>query len=475
LGSARRSLLTPAALALALACAGGGSSAPGSRGKVTVLMTESDEVRVGRRDSAAVAAQLGLLGDAALDAYVGGIGRKLLRGLPARSFDYQFRIVDQVEPNAFALPGGYIFVSRGLLLLANNEDELACVIGHEITHAARHHAAAQAAGQGVALSPWGASQNAAYSRDMERTADEGGQILCAAAGYDPSALASFLTTLDQAERLRAGYSRTPGFFDSHPGSQERAAAAAMRARELRWSRDASLGDARAALLRHLEGLAVGQRPEAGVFEGSRFLQPVMDFEIRFPPGWITSNTNLAVGASSPHGDGVVYLMGDPPTASGKEAADAWLAKAQREKQRLEVQESVPVKVGRMDAWRLRVVASGAGGSITSYVTFVPYGPSTFRITGAAPSTRADDVLGTTLGTARSFAPLSDEDRRGIRSSRLRVVTARPGEDLAALGQRAGNDWDPTTTAVYNGIFSDHRFAGGELVKVSLAQPYAPRG
>jgi predicted Zn-dependent protease len=116
------------------------------------------------------------------------------------------------------------------LLLANNEDELACVIGHEITHAARHHAAAQAAGQGVALSPWGASQNAAYSRDMERTADEGGQILCAAAGYDPSALASFLTTLDQAERLRAGYSRTPGFFDSHPGSQERAAAAATRAR-----------------------------------------------------------------------------------------------------------------------------------------------------------------------------------------------------------------------------------------------------
>jgi predicted Zn-dependent protease len=459
-------------LVLALACAGGGSSAPGSPRKVTVLMTESDEVRVGRQGAAEVAAQMGLLGDAALDAYVDGIGRKLLRGLPARGFDYQFKVVDQVEPNAFTLPGGFIFITRGLLLLTNSEDELACVIGHEITHAARHHAAAQQ-GEGPAISPWGAARNAAYDRGMERTADEGGQILCAAAGYDPKALASFLTTLGQAERLRAGYSRNPGFFDTHPGSQERAAAASVRASELRWTRSPSLGDPRAALLHHLDGLAVGERPEAGVFEGSVFLQPAMDFQIRFPPGWATANANLAVGAISPSRDAVVYLMGDPPTATGKEGADAWLAKMKEQGQHIEVKESVPVKVGHMDAWRLRVVVSSGGGWVTSYVTFIPYGPSTFRITGAAPSVRADDVLGTTLGTARSFAPLSDDQRRSIRSTRLRVATARPGEDLVALGHRSGNDWDPTTTAVYNGLFSDHRFAGGELVKISISEPYAP--
>jgi len=459
-----------AALALAVACAGGGGS--GQPGKVTVLMTDTDEARAGREGASAVAAQMGLLGDAALDAYVAGIGQKLLRGLPYRAFDYQFRVVDQVEPNAFALPGGYIFVSRGLLLLANDEDELACVLGHEITHVARHHAAAQQ-GQGPVISPWGAALNSAYDRDMERTADQGGQILCAAAGYDPASLSTFLITLMQSERLRAGYSRTPGFFDSHPGSQQRAAETAMRARELRWKRDPGLGDPRAALLRHLEGVAVGQRPETGVFEGSRFLHPALDFQIRFPSGWITANTNLAVGASSPQRDGVVYLMGDPPTATGQEAAEAWLAKAKQEKQRVEVKESVPVKVGRMDAWRLRVVMSSGGGSITSYMTFIPYGPNTFRITGAAPSMRADDTLGTTLSTARSFAPLSDEDRRSIRSTHLHVVTARSGEDLVALGQRTGNAWDPTTTAVYNGVFSDHRFAGGELVKIALAEPYAP--
>ena len=460
-----------AAVALGVACAGGGSS---RSGKVTVLATESDEAHAGQQGAAEVAAQMGLLGDPALDAYVGEIGRKLLRGLPYRGFDYQFRVVDQVEPNAFALPGGYIFVSRGLLLLANDEDELACVIGHEITHVARHHAAAQQ-GQGPVLSPWGAAMNSAYDRGMERTADQGGQILCAAAGYDPSALSRFLTTLLQSERLRAGYSRAPGFFDSHPGSQERAAEAAVRASELRWKRDPALGDPRAALLRRLEGVAVGQRPETGVFEGSRFLHPALGFQIRFPTGWITSNTNLAVGASSPRRDGVVYLTGEPPTATGQEAAEAWLARAKQEKQRIEVQQSGPVKVGYMDAWRLRVVTSSGGSSITSYLTFIPYGPSTFRITGAAPTMRADDTLGSTLSTARSFAPLSDEDRRGIRSTRLHVVSARAGEDLVALGQRTGNAWDPTTTAVYNGIFSDHRFQGGELVKIALATPYAPPG
>jgi len=445
--------------------------APAARADKTVLLdTADDDKKAGNEAAKGVDEQIGLLKDKALDDYVQGIGDKLLRAIPNRQFEFHFHVVDQVEANAFALPGGHIFVSRGLLALANDEDELACVIGHEITHAARHHAMAQQ-GAGPAISPWGAARNAAYDRGMERTADEGGQILCAAAGYDPNALAIFLTTLGQAERLRAGYSRNPGFFDTHPGSQERAAAASVRASELRWTRNPS--DTRASLLRHLDGLAVGERPEAGVFEGSLFLQPAMDFQIRFPPGWATTNTNLAVGATSPSRDAVVYLMGDPPTATGKDGADAWLAKMKEQGQHVEVKESVPVKVGRMDAWRLKVgMNMGGGGWVTSYVTFIPYGPSTFRITGVSPSI-SGDALATTLGTARSFAPLSDDERRSIRSTRLRVATARPGEDLAALGRRTGNDWDPTTTAVYNGLFSDHRFAGGELVKIAISEPYAP--
>ena len=452
------------------------SSPPKAKGppKRTVLMTEFDDARVGKEASQDVVAQLGLLSDPQLDAYVQGIGRKLLRGVSTRGFDYQFKVVDQAEPNAFTLPGGYIFMSRGLLALANSEDELACVIGHEITHAAHRHAAAQQAvgsGGNPLTLPWvRAAQLASYGRDMERDADQGGQILCAAAGYDPAAMSTFLTALLQAERLETGGSRSPSFYDSHPGTQERVASTAVRAREIRSKRDESLGNTRAALLQHLDGLPVGQRPETGVFIGDRFVHPDLGFQLRFPPGWAHTNTNQMVGATSPRGDAVVFLAGAPPADSAQAAAEAWLAK-EREEQPIETLEAGPVKIGGVDAWRLRVSVSARGGSLSATVVFIPFAGATYVITAFAPSFAASQHAGAFQSTVRSFGPITDEERRSIRSTHLRVVKANQGEDIASLDRRTTNAWDLETTAVYNGIFAIHRFSGGELVKITREEPY----
>jgi predicted Zn-dependent protease len=309
------SILACAAALVFAACSSGPKSRDQEK-KRTILLTEYDDARAGAEASRAVAAEIGILDDPELDAYVSEIGRKLLRGVPRRSFHYQFSVVDQFEPNAFALPGGYIFISRGLLALANSEDELANVVGHEITHAALRHAAAQQAvaqGGGPLSMGWVRAANlAAYGRDMERTADRGGQMLAAAAGYNPMGMSTFLGSLGQMERLLIGHTRLPTFFDTHPGSRERAGANAARAQEIRWKRDPALGDTRLSYLHHIDGLALEQRPEGGVFEGDRFLHPDLDFQIRFPHGWRTSNTNRAVGAVSPHGDAVVFLAADLP-------------------------------------------------------------------------------------------------------------------------------------------------------------------
>jgi predicted Zn-dependent protease len=462
----------------AAACAGGGAPHASDRGARTVLMTEHDDVRAGTEASADVRAQIGLFDDPALTAYVQGIGAKLVRGLPVRSFAYQFAIVDQVEPNAFALPGGYVFVSRGLLLLANDEDELACVIGHEITHVANRHAAQQQAlarsGSPLTM-PWTrAAQMASYSRDMERNADEGGQVLCAAAGYDPAAMASMLRTLTLAERLRAGVSRTPGWFDTHPGEQERASIASVRARELRWRRDPALGDPRQALLRRLDGMPAGQRPEAGVFVGDWFLHPELDFQVLFPHGWRQQNSAGLVGAMAPERDAVVQVTGQPPADSPQAAADAWLAMMEKT-QKLDVEESKRVQVAAGDAWRLGVRGATAGGSLRASVTFVPHAGATYLITGMAPSMRGGAYEGRFLSTARSFGPLAPERRAALRVERVRIATARPGETLAALSQRTGNAWDLQTTAVSNALFTDHRFAGGEWVKVTDEERVVERG
>jgi predicted Zn-dependent protease len=463
--------LCSGALAVALGCAGSPKEKPGKR---TVLMSEYDDARVGRESAQDVKAEIGVLEDAALAAYVDGIGRKLLRGIPRRGFDYQFYVVDMVEPNAFALPGGYIFVSRGLLALANNEDELACVIGHEITHAARRHAAAQQALEESLPSlvlPGAAAKFASYGREMEREADEGGQILCAAAGYDPIGMSTFLTNLALSSRLELGYTRNPTFFDTHPGSEERAAANAVRAREIRWQRDPALGDPRAALLRRIAGLAVGQRPEAGVFEGDRFLHPELGFTVRFPSGWRLSNSNRAVGAVQPRGEAVVFLAADSPPGEVGEVARQWL---ERQEMPLDVEDSRPVKVGGIDAWRVEASALGQSGSVHAQLTFIPFHDATWRVTGAAPAQLARRHEGAMTATARSFRPITREESSGIEVTRLQVETARAGEGIAELSKRARNVWSINDTAVYNAVFADHRFAGGELVKVAVREAYVPR-
>jgi len=442
-----------------------------ARGRESILLSDADDARAGREAAKQVAAEIGLLPDPKLDAYVQGIGRKLLRGVPRRGFDYHFEVVDQTEPNAFTLPGGYIFIARGLLALANNEDELACVMGHEITHAVRRHAAraqAIARRESPLAMPWvRAARQASYGRDMEREADEGGQRLCAAAGYDPVGMATFLRSLERYGRLRTGQVRGAFFLDSHPGSRERAGVNKVRASEIRWRRDPRIGDPRAALLRHLDGLPVGQRPEAGVFQGQRFLHREQGFEILFPSGWQTANTNRAVGATEPRGDAVVFLTAAGPPQSLEAVAEEFV---KQQKGHAEVHESKPVKLLVGDAWRLELDARTRRGAVGSLVTFFAWRGSVWQVTGMSSARQAGKFRGRWLATARSFRPLTPEHRRSIVSQKLRIVKARAQETLQQLGLRTHNAWSVSEIAVANALQITHRFQGGELVKITRVEP-----
>ncbi len=455
---------------LGVACASPGSKSREAkkRPKRTIILTTRDDVRVGREAAESIASEVGLLEDPELTAYVERIGKKLLRGLPVRDFAYRFAIVDQMEPNAFALPGGHVFVSRGLLALANNEDELACVLGHEIIHAARRHTAQrQAIGryQGALMLPRSRAQMlAAYGRDMEREADALGQRLAAAAGYDPMGMSTFMRRLDQRERLLIGAPRAPTFFDSHPGSRERASANAVRSRELRWTRDPTLGDTRERLLDRIDGMVIGDRPETGVFLEERFFHAGLDFEIQFPKGWELQNSSRTVGARTRRGDGVVYLTSDMPEGDLVELADAFSAKLEDESG-IDVTERKRVRLGKIEAVRYTLVGGSAGRSISARITFFPFAGSTWRIVGVAPSAAGNRYLPQILLTTRSFRPLSAAHRREIRVQRLHVVLAHAGEDLQRLGRRTNNAWTPGVTALINGKLGNEIFDGGELVKI----------
>ena len=440
-----------------------------------VLSSEYADRRAGEQAAEEVAAEVGILEDPELVAWVNEIGSRLSRFAPGHRFEYRFAVIDQFEPNAFALPGGYVYVSRGLLALANTEHELANVIGHEITHAARRHAATQQEvirRQNPFLMPYVRMGHlAAYHRDLEREADLGGQVLAGRAGYDPMGMAEFLAHMQDVERLRRGASRVPRFFDMHPGTVERIAECAARAPEIPIAESARSSLGRADYLHRIDGILLGSNPSEGVFRGSRFLHPDLDLHVRFPRDWRLVNTHRAVGATSPKGNARVFMVagkGSDP----RRAAEALIAEHVDEFH-IRVTDAREVVIGELVAFRVDATASVGGRHLSGRLTFIPHGGVMYRIVGVAPTLAASELLPLAWSTARSFRPLTREERASIELSRLDVVEARAGEDLAALGERTGNSWDPLRTAVLNGRMVSARFREGEPVKIVRTERYRP--
>jgi len=287
-------------------------------------------------------------------------------------------------------------------------------------------------------------------------------------------LSTFLRSLGAVERQTRGYSAGPSFFDSHPGSRERSAVNAVRAHEMRWRRDPSIGDPRASLLAKINGMPVGQRPESGVVQGSFFIHPDLDFKIHFPSGWRIQNSNMSVGAMSTDAEAIIFLKAEMPPGDPQIMAETWVEK-NRENAKITVHSSDPVKVGEIDAWRMHLTIAGARGPSTStLVTFFPYGEATWSIAGMTRKGFEKQYWGRFLGTARTFTPLAQAERLSFYATKLRVVTALPRESIATLSKRTNNSWSVQDTAINNALFVDHEFEGGELVKISRSEPYIPK-
>jgi predicted Zn-dependent protease len=430
------------------------------------LATPQAEGDVGREAAKQVEAEVGLVEDPALRRYVQAVGARLARNAPGFRYDYRFEIADQAAPNAFALPGGRVYISRGALALTMSEDELANVLGHEIAHvASRHAAAAEQVAGGALLRTLQFRSLAAYSRDLEKSADRLGQGLAAVSGYDPSGMASFLVGLDRLERLQTGLSREPGFLATHPGTPGRAHEMAQRAGTIQWTRTPTLTANATAYLRQLEGLAVGDDAAQGVFEGPRFLHPELGFTLRFPEGWETVNTPRAVGAIAPDGrmQIVLELAGEGSDLAG--AASAWQERSGRG---LAIDEAGPVRVAGREAFRLR----GRAGGTNVISTFLPYREKVFQLSCAGFDRSRLDALCTV--TTRSFRPMTPELLATVSGLRLALVEARAGETLDALGRRSANAWGAADTAVWNARDPRAALRGGEWIKVAHAEPWSPR-
>lgn len=452
-----------------------------------VLVSAETERRIGREEAKNVEATMGIAEHARARAYVRAIGRRLAVHSPRQDVEYTFDVVDTPEPNAFALPGGPVYVSRGLLTLANSEDELAGVIGHEIGHIAARHVVQRVSvtaplavvigipsaivgmvskplGQAVAAP--GALAMASHSRSQEHDADRIGIDLAAAAGYDPSALARILETMERDAAVQVSERRRSHFFDSHPATEDRVERAAEHATQVVVGAPDRVARDRSGTLAQLSGLQVGENPAHGIFLEDRFVHPALGFSLDFPTGWKTLNQPLYVVGVAPESQQRAFAMlqlaaegSDPREGAKADGLDPKLLPS------LEL-----IHVNGLPA--TRVVS--AQKQATFHLTWIALDDAVYRVACVAETAQWPRYERACASTAGSFRRLSGADRKRIREERLRVVAARPGEKLSSVVGRAGSSWEVSQVAIANALVGPATvIPAGFGVKVAVSRLYAP--
>lgn len=460
---------------------------------VSGCVTRAQEAKLGNEEAKKVEGTMGLVDDPQLLRYVRTVGEKLVAVSKRPDDPWNFLIVDMPEPNAFALPGGHIYVTRGLLALVNSEDELAGVMGHEIGHVTARHTSKRI-GAAVVMAPINIATGIAgfavgivspalggavagtgqlltgglviqpFSREQENQADEIGQGLAAKAGYDPAGISYFLHTLDREVVLSTGKESSFHFMSSHPQTPERVKSTEDRAKRLERAPGQPVVSGRAGFFGKIEGIIVGEDPAQGIFEENVFQHPEFDLALTFPMGWETINTANAVGAMNPSKDALVAMQ----IAQSNATLDEFVAKAKEKDKSLTFER---FDIRGLPAARTR---SRGRGTFTE-VTLIGYGGTVYSVVGHCKEANADAYMKTFDVTARSFRALRSSERKAIHESRLRVREARSGETPEKLTKRTASTWSTEQLAVANAVKTGEVLKAGQPMKVAISQPYTRRG
>lgn len=468
--------------------AGACSINPVSNLPEVTLLTVEQEKKLGAEEAKKVEQEMGLLDEPALTTYVDTLGQRLAKESPRQDVPYQFHVVDMIEPNAFALPGGYVYVTRGLLALVNTEDELAGVVGHEIGHVAARHTVQRVSRQG----PFALITNlvsgvtgffvplvgdivggvgnfaqslvfSPYSRGQESEADKVGQEIAAKAGWDPVGLSDFLTTLGREEALLADGPRRPSFFDSHPATPDRVKHTTKHAKDLRQASREPISPSRDAFLAKLDGLVVGQRAANGIVQGQTYRHPDLNFFVQFPATWNVDNTPVQLASAPKEGGKAVVLRA---VAEGNDPLDG--ARALEKASKSSLPKTQTTTVNGLPAARTQVGDS----RLKVDLTWIAYGGMIYQIAGIAETRAYESVRPVFQTVVESFRPLAPDERKGIREKRLRLVKAQAGETVEALTARSGSAWKASQVIVANGLKGPEALQEGQLIKIAVEEPYA---
>lgn len=478
--------LLVALLLLLTACA----SDPASGDKsFTPFMSPEQERQIGAREHPRLVAEMGgVYREAALQAYVSAIGDKLVSVSETPDHPYTFTVIDSDDVNAFALPGGYVHVTRGLLALANSEAELAGVLAHEIGHVVARHSAqrySQSVAVGMGAAIIGAIASAAgapaggdlavfgaqaylqrYSREQELEADRLAVRYLIRAGYDPQAMATFLQTLNDSSRLQAKLAGRPddaadgkNIMALHPRTDDRVAqanrlAAQAGASEQREDRD--------TYLMRIDGIIYGDSPAQGLRIGRDFYHPGLRFTFRVPPDFIMINRPSQVIARGPRGSLIVFDKAAAPARR-----DPALYVGRDWGGRLDLTPVERIDVNGMNGATAAARVETRGGVANVRLVAIEAKPARlYRFIFLTPPRLAERLAPDLKQAIFSFRRLSEAEAEAVQPLRLRVTTVGPDDTVANFAANmAFADHQTERFLVLNRIDADEPLRPGRKVKI----------
>ena len=458
------------------------------------VMDEAAEVAEGRKAHQQVLTEYSPLDKPALQAYVDGLGQRLARQSHRSALQWHFTVLDSPEVNAFALPGGYVYVTRGILAYMDSEADLAGVIGHEIGHVTARHGAQRAtrqqdAGLGVlaatvlgigleGLGVRGAAQAAnqvsqgvaagfvaSYSRDQELQADQLGAEYLSRSRFDPKNMVDVIGVLKDQERFAADSAREAGkpapsgasWLSSHPSNDQ-------RLQQIRQAAAAYQGpyddDGRARYLKAIDGIVFGDSRDQGVVRGRQFFHEPLGLALTAPAGWHIRNSADAVLVMSPGDDAALIMRALPADAgtSHDEILRNVFKPTQGRTERLQL--------NGLEATHFTGQVRDAQGQAQAIELTLVTGPAgrAYALTAGARDAAAQQRARPGLREAEaSFRPLTAADRSAARPYVLRSLPL-PAGGLAELARRSPLPQAERQLRLLNGVYAGGELRPGQLVK-----------
>ncbi|MGB4400883.1 MAG: M48 family metalloprotease [Daejeonella sp.] len=452
--------------------------------KQVVLMSEAQEIAMGKEADPQIIAQYGLYEDPELQQFITTKGKAMAAVSHRPNLAYEFKIVDSDAVNAFAVPGGYVYFTRGIMAHFNNEAEFAGVLGHEIGHITARHTVAQQAktmlgqvgliGSMILVPQLGQlaeplSQGLGvlflkFGRDAERQSDDLGVEYSSKIGYDATEMAGFFNTL---ERKSAGSqsAELPDFLSTHPNPGDRNIAVNQLAIE--WKQKLNLTNPmvnRESYLRKIDGIIYGEDPKGGYLEDNVFYHPVLKFQFPVPQGWSYENTPQRV-QMAPRDGRALMMMTFAPGKTLDEAANAMV-----QQNNLQVLESNRVTVNGMNALALvadvRPQQQGQASSARTLTYLIEYGGNIYMLLGASSPADFNNYSQTFSQTMRNFRQLTDAQKINKLADRIRIKTVKQAGTLQqALASYNVPQKRQEELSVLNGMSLTDRVAQGSLIKI----------